>query len=95
MAVTKSLIASSSVRMMMNPCWVHSIIYPHQNAVGSGDRVEEWGPLPMVWWMVSRENSGPTSTRKTKSAYSSSRDVVGWPEDRDGVATVGRCAALR
>ena len=95
MEAPKSTNASSSVRMILNPRWVCSSIYPRKKAVGSGDRVEEWGTFKMAWRMVEKNHYGPTSTGKPSAAKSSSRAVSVWPTDLGGVATVGCCAELR
>ena len=68
MVPLKSLMESSSVRAMLNPCWVCYVITPRQKAIDSGDRAEEWVPFSMAWRMVARDYSGPTSTGKPFSA---------------------------
>ena len=49
---------------ILNTCWVRSSISFLKKAVESRDRVEEWGPFPMAFYMVSRDHSGTTSTEK-------------------------------
>ena len=68
MEVQKSTMASSSVRMILNPRWVRSSTPPRQEAVDSGDRVEEWVPFLMELRMVVRDHSGTTSTGKPLDA---------------------------
>ena len=63
-AVTKSIMASSSMRMKMNPRWFRSIILPWHKDVDSRYRVEEWGPFLLAWRMVATDNYVPTSNGK-------------------------------
>ena len=93
-AVPKGLMVLVIDRIILNPLWVRSSISFLQKAVDSGDRVDEWGIFPMAFWMVSRDLSGPTSTGKTIAAYSSRRDVAGWPKAQVGAATVSFCTNL-
>ena len=67
-AVPKSYIELVTERTILNPRWVHSSIYFLQKSVDSGEMVKEWGPFPMVFRMVSRDHSGPTSTGNTLTA---------------------------
>ena len=93
-SVPKSVMASVTKRMILNPCWIRSSISFLQKPINSKDMVEEWGPFPMACRMVSRDHYGPTSTEKPLAAYSSSRAVVGWPAAWGGATTVSCCANL-
>ena len=67
MEVLKITMASSSMRMILNPRCVCSIINPRQMAVNYGDRVEGRGYLLMAWRMVARDHSGLKSTGSPRS----------------------------
>ena len=65
MAVPKSSMASTSVRKMLNPHWVRSIISPWNKSVDSEDMVKDQGPLVMAWWMVVRDHPGMNPFRES------------------------------
>ena len=60
--------ASVSKNMILNPFWVRSSISFLKKAVDYEDRVEDWGPFPITFCMVSRDHFRPTSAGKLLDA---------------------------
>ena len=90
----KSAMTLLSKRKILNPLWVCYSISFLQKSIDSRDMVEEWGPFPMAFYMVSRDHSGKTSNGKLSEIYTSNRAIVGWPAAQGGALTVSCCADL-